>query len=221
MPKYQIKVVSKLVGCFLFVLFATKAHSQENEWNTWTSLELSKDITRNFSVYISPEVRFTDEFTLDEYFMEAGLEYELLKFLEIGGNYRFLVNERETKSSEYYHRIAFDLKGKFEINRFDFQVRTRYTNYSDLDADDDTNDNYFRYRLKVAYDIPKSKITPHVGVELFHQLEDQEINRIRYLAGVEYKFNKHHRMELGYLLQDYLKKSYHKNVVSLEYKIDF
>ncbi|MGQ8335769.1 DUF2490 domain-containing protein [Sunxiuqinia sp. A32] len=220
MGKYMIRIL--MVFSLLGALFITNAAmAQENSWNTWAEFELSKSINKKLEIFLSPEIRFRDQFKIDEYFIETGLEYEILKFLEVGGNYRFLINERETKSTEYFHRFALDVKGKYKINRFDFQLRTRYTNYTELDTDAAENDSYLRYRLKMEYDLQGSKLTPNIGIEFFHQLKDKEINKIRYIAGIQYKINKHHKVGVNYLIQDYLKKDYLRNILSLEYKIKF
>jgi len=219
--KYFPKAIVGITILIMLALLPLQGNCQENEWNTWTSIEVSKQIAKKLDFSLSPEIRFTDQFEVDEYFIEAGLEYRLFDFLKVGGKYRYLVNERETKSTEYFNRVAFDLKGNYEIKRFDFQLRTRYTNYNELDTDNDSKDNYLRYRLKLDYDLPKSKITPNVGIEFFHQLKDQEIDKVRYTIGAEYKINKHHKVGLDYLVQDYLKDDYRKNIIALEYKISF
>ena len=209
-----------MITLILFILGTKISPAQDNEWNTWGSIKFSKDIGEKFNFSLTPELRFTDQFDIDEYLVEAGLEYQPVKFLELGAQYRFLINERETKSTEYFHRVAFDAKGKYEIKRFNFQLRTRYTNYNEFDSDDD-NETYLRYRLKTEYNLKKSKLTPVVSIELFHQLKDKEINKIRYSLGAEYKINKHHAIGLNYHIQDYLNKDYQKNILALEYKIKF
>lgn len=194
---------------------------EETEWNTWTTLELKKDITNRLSAYVAPQVRFAEQFQVDEYFIQAGVEYELFKFLDIGGNYRYLINERTNKSTEYFHRVAFDLVGKHDINRFGLQLRTRYTNYDELRNDEGFNDATMRYRLKSDYDIPSSRFKPSIGIEFFHQINDKEINKIRYMAELAYKINKVHDIAIGYLMHTYPNQDRRTNVLTLEYQIDF
>jgi hypothetical protein len=219
----QLKSLLVLIILTMQAVIGTPAQAQETEteWNTWMVFELKKDITDRLSAYVAPQVRFAEQFEVDEYFIQAGVEYDLFKFLEIGGNYRYLVNERTNKSTEYFHRIAFDLVGKHELNRFGMQLRTRYTNYDELDNDESFNDATMRYRLKSDYDIPNSKFKPSVGVEFFHQLEDKEINKIRYIAKLAYKINKVHDIAIGYLIHDYLNEDRLANILTLEYQIDF
>ncbi|MGQ7870892.1 DUF2490 domain-containing protein [Sunxiuqinia sp. sy24] len=210
------------IACLSLLFFSTnRSYAQASEWNTWASLELTKDFGDKFKAYLSPQIRFANKDGVDEYFLETGVKYDLFNFLEVSGNYRYLVNERKTKSTEYFHRIAFDLTGKYEINRLEFALRTRYTNYDELDNNEGFNDATLRYRLKSEYDIPNMKLTPAVGVEFFHQLENKEINKIRYILGAAYKINKKHKVELDYLLHTYPLKDGHTNILALEYKIDF
>lgn len=205
-----------------FITGSLRAQAQEEtEWNIWTSFEIKKDITDRLSAFVAPQVRFAEQFEVDEYFIQAGVEYELFNFLEIGGNYRYLINERTNKSTEYFHRMAFDLVGKHDINRFGVQLRTRYTNYDELDDNEGFNDATMRYRLKSDYDIPNSRFKPSVGFELFHQIQDKEINKIRYMAELAYKINKVHDIAVGYLMHAYPNQDRRTNILTLEYQIDF
>lgn len=221
MPKKYLSNVNAGVACFVLIVWANMASAQENEWNTWTSLELNKKIKKKLELSLSPEVRFTNQFSVDEYFLEAGLEYKLFDFLKVGAKYRYLVNERETKSTEYFRRIALDLKGNYEFKRFDFQLRTRYTNYNELETDNDSKDNYLRYRLKAEYNIKKSKIAPNIGIEFFQLLKDNDFDKVRYFIGASYKINKHHKVEINYLLQNYRDEDYRKNIIAIGYKFSF
>lgn len=225
--KYSEKANNKaMLLAFLFFIILSfivnKVFCQQTEWNYWANLDISKSINKKWSLYFVPEVRFTNEFKVDEYYFEPGLEYQPINFLEIGANYRFLINERETKSTQYFGRVALYIKGNYEINKFAFQLKTKYCNYSDFDTDDDnSSDPYLRYSLKVKYDIPKSKLTPSVAMELFHQLSDNEIDKTRATFALDYKINKSQKVGLSYILQDYIKKDEKKNIISLEYKISF
>ncbi len=216
--KRELLVITFLL---IFSLFTNHIMGQENEWNSWANISLTKNINKKLSLSFSPEVRLTEQYKVDEYFFEAGLDYKLLKFLNIGGSYRYIVNERETKSTEYLGRFALDLTGEYNLKKLKFQLRTKYCQYNDFDSDKDSNDPYLRYRLKLKYNISKSKITPFVAMELFHQLNDNEINKTRATIGMEYKINKSQKIGAKYLVQNYLDEDYLKNILSLEYKITF
>ncbi len=216
--KREILVIS---FSLIFSLVTSYVSGQENEWNSWTNISLTKNINKKLSVSFSPEVRFTEQFKVDEYFFEAGLDYKLFKFLYVGGSYRYIVNERETKSTEYFGRYSLDVTGEYSLKKLDIQLRTRYCQYNDFDAEDDSNDPFLRYRLKLKYNISKSRITPIVAMELFHQLNDNEINKTRTTFGLDYKINKAQKIGVKYLVQNYLDEDYLKNILSLEYKITF
>jgi len=217
-----IRLASTLACLVVLIVGPSSVWAQEEtEWNTWTTFEVKKDITDRLSAYLAPQIRFAEQFEVDEYFIQTGVEYDLFDFLEVGGNYRYLINERATKSTEYFHRVALDLVGKHDIDRFGLQLRTRYTNYDELDNDEGFNDATMRYRLKTDYDLPNSKFKPAVGVELFHELQDKEINKIRYMAELSYKINKVHDITIGYLLHDYMNEDRRANILTLEYQIDF
>ncbi len=216
--KREVLGISFLLIFFLLTCYVT---GQESEWNSWANISLTKNINKKLSISISPEVRFKEQFIVDEYFIEAGLDYKIFKFLYVGGNYRYIVNERETKSTEYFGRIALDVTGEYSLKKFDIQLRTRYCQYNDFDTEDDSNDPLLRYRLKLKYNISKSRITPVVALELFHQLNDNEISKTRTTFGLDYKINKVQKIGVKYLVQNYLDEDYLKKILSLEYKITF
>jgi len=215
-------IILALIFFMILTLVANKIFCQESEWNTWANIEVSKKCFKKMNLSLNSEVRFTDQFKVDEYYFEPGLEYKLFKFLEIGGNYRFLINEREKKSTQYYGRIALDASGNYTLKNLTSQLRVRYCNYNEFDSEDDnTSDPYLRYRLKLKYNISSWNLTPYVASELFHQLNTKEINKIRSTLGLEYKINKANKVGLAYILQNYLDEDYKKNIISVEYKISF
>jgi len=206
-------IVILSAGCF-------GALAQDNTLDLWTGIKLQKELTKSLDLYINPEWRLNDGGDENEFLFETGLAFEPLKFIEFEAKYRLAYQVESDDENIWRSQVALDLKGKFELNRFDFQLRARLTNYTDFGDDDEANP-YLRYRFKTEYNIPKSAFTPVLSIELFHQLKDKEINKIRYTAGVEYKFNKHNFLSLDYSLQDYLKKEKQRSVIAVQYKYKF
>jgi hypothetical protein len=202
--------------------------------STWFELEFSKKIIKDLKLEINPELRLLNGFEMDSYIFEGGLSYKINKYLGVGGYYRY-ENEYKYKKStgaykgqKAYNRWAFDAKSGFELSRFDFSFRIRYTYGADYDATTDDKASYFRYRAKVDYDIKGLKFVPYASIELYHDLILREINRTRYTAGFTYPINKHHEVGLFYRLMDYYetkdapgeqKKS--MNIIGIGYSLDF
>ena len=142
---------------------------------------------------------------MDTYILEGGLSYKLHKYLSIAGYYRYEKEWDYKKSTGAYkgqvasNRIAFDAKSGFDLNRFDFQFRLRYTNGAvDVDQTTDDKASYFRYRAKIDYDIKGSKFAPYVSVEAFHDLILDHVDKVRYTGGLSYPINDHHELGLFY-----------------------
>jgi len=49
------------------------------------------------------------------------------------------------------------------------------------------DDNFLRYKAALGYDIKSCKLTPTISAELFHQLADNEMYKVRYKLAVDYK----------------------------------
>jgi hypothetical protein len=89
-------------------------------------------------------------------------------------------------------------------------TRLRYTHA--WDRGDLNNDN-IRTRVKLSYNLPKTKLKPHVAAEFFLHLNDQLIytstsvtgnhrfNKYRLRLGLEYPINKRHELNLYYIVE--------------------
>jgi hypothetical protein len=221
---------------FLIVLslILIKNASAQDGPSTWFELEFSKKIIKDLKLEINPELRLLNGFEMDSYIFEGGLSYKFTKYLGIGGYYRYEDEYKYKKSTgaykgqKAYNRWAFDVKSGFELNRFDFSFRVRYTYGADYDQTTNDGASYFRYRAKLAYDIKNFKLIPYASIEVYHDLILKEIDRTRYTAGLNYPINKHHEVGLFYRLQDYYetkdaqgeqKKS--MNIIGIGYSLDF
>jgi hypothetical protein len=225
---------NKILLFILYVLFAISTFAQ-NGLSTWYELGFSKKIVKNLKIEFNPELRLFGGFKMDTYILEGGLSYKLHKYLTLAGYYRHENAYDYKKSTGAYKgqkpssRLAFDAKSGFNLNRFAFQFRLRYTNgvYQNNEASE------FRYRAKIDYDIKGSKFSPYASVELFHDRSIPEIERefisgglksidkIRYTGGISYKINKNNELNLFYRLQDNRFKDETANILGLGYSLDF
>lgn len=216
--------ISLLILTILFS-FGGLAQSQPS---TWIELGFSKTIIKNLKVEFNPELRLFGDFKMDTYILEGGLSYKLHKYLTVAGYYRYENEWDYKKSTGAYkgqvssNRIAFDAKSGFELNRFDFQFRLRYTNGADFDQTTDDRASYFRYRAKVNYDIKGSKLEPYVSVEAFHDLILNDVDKMRYTGGLSYPINKNNELSLFYRLQDYSENEKSSmSIIGIGYSLKF
>lgn len=214
-PHISVRTLLFLMG----MLCSAAGFSQEvtNDFQTRTEVKLSFKPLDNLTMSLNPEIRWNESFGVSKYMLESGASFKPLKGLALGGSYRFIINPRETKATEYLHRFALYASYKKKIERFEPSLRIKYTNYTE----DLSLGEFLRYRVKLEYDIKGSKITPMVSAEAFHYLSGNEIYKMRYSLGAEYKINKKSSIGLGYMLDYYMTEYYNKHIIKVGYKYKF
>ncbi|MBN2634676.1 MAG: DUF2490 domain-containing protein [Prolixibacteraceae bacterium] len=203
-----------LLIIFLFIYSA--GFSQKN-FGTWIELELNKEIVNDVEISFVPEIRFDENFSVDEYIFEGKLGYEPFKFVGFAGSYRYNT-EIKNKGNEITHRIAFDITGKTDFNRFDASLRARFTNDSD---GDELRSFYFRPRVKLSYNIKGSKLEPYTSYELFANLKESNLFKQRFDFGAQRKLGDFHRIGIYYRLQDYFSDKTSQNILGIDYRFKF
>lgn len=202
-----------------FVL-ANYAQTTVNEFQGRTSAEIIFKPIKKLSLNFSPEFRFDEDFSIDNYHFQLQADYKFSKLFKAGVRYRFVVNPKDVKDTEYASRYGLFLKFKKKFNDFTPYVRLSYTNDADEDIETERS-NYMRYKAGMKYNIPKCKINPFIGLEAFQQLSGDGLYKMRYFAGAEYKLFKNNYIQAQYKF-DYYRTSYtNKHIVSLTYKFKF
>ncbi len=213
--------IPKSAGLFVLLLAGQMVSAQEinNEVEYRSELDLNYKLSKKFKISFTPEIRFNESFNSDKYLFEGGLTFKPVKFLALEGTYRYVINPRTEKETEYYKRHALSAKAEKKLGRFNTGFRIRYTN----DADDENTDEIFlRYKFSVEYNIPKCKLTPEIGTEAFHQLgNDGGMYKMRYSAGIDYKLFKNNYLGISYKFDYHYTEYLNKHIMSLGYKIKF
>lgn len=213
----------KLQHVLLFVtilgfISTARAEEVENNLESRTSLELGISATEKLSFTFAPEMRFDNNFSLDQFVLKTSGAYDITDFLQIGAQYRLgIIPQEAFVPAEKYHRYAFNIKTKYKIARFTSSLRLRYSN----DADDEVNDKqYLRYKAGVKYNIKGLPLTPSVGLEAFQQLGDESgLHKMRYMAGLKYKINKKNAIALKYRMDYFVNDFKNNHILSLGYSI--
>lgn len=209
-----------LIIFFGIVLFLFSFHRiKAQEYGTWFELEIQKEILKDLEFSIVPEFRFQQDFTLDEYMIDAVLQYEPFKILEFSASYRFNV-DLKNKENETLSRFAFDTEGKKEIERFEASLRLRFTNYVDP-IDEDDEGWVLRPRFKLEYDIDNNRITPFASYELFRNTGGNGFYKGRFDIGATRDVGDYHRVGLYYRLQDYFSDKLSQHILGIEYRFEF
>ena len=208
------------IALLLLSILGTKAYAQDvdNEMQYRSSVQLQWKLNEKWKLEVEPQMRFDESFTLDKYQLNTELNYNFWKYLSVSGSYRFIVNPRETKDTEYFKRYALSLSAKEDFGDFTPSLRLRYSN----DADDEvTDEKYLRFKTGVEYNIPKCKITPFVAIEAFQDLNDKELHKMRYSTGMSYKIKKNNYIKLDYRLDYYQQDYLNKHIINVAYKHKF
>jgi hypothetical protein len=201
----------------LLFLVSSTGFSQTKKFGTWIEFEFNKKIIKDLEFSFIPEVRFNDNFSVDEYILEGKLNYELFKFLELAGSYRYNTEIKDNQN-EIAHSAVFNITGKTGFDRFDASLRTRLTNDSD---GDELRTFYFRPRAKLNYNIKGSKLEPYSSYELFINLRENELFKHRFDVGVKRKLGDNHRIGIYYRLQDYFTDKTSVNILGIDYRFKF
>ncbi|NPD83936.1 DUF2490 domain-containing protein [Lentimicrobium sp. L6] len=209
-----------IILIILGIVSVNYAQTTINEFQGRTSAEIIFKPIKKLSLSFSPELRFDEDFSIDNYHFQLQADYKFSKVFKAGVRYRFVVNPRDVKDTEYASRYGVFLKFKKEFNDFSPFLRLSYTNDADEDFKTERS-NYLRYKIGVQYDIPKCKITPAIGLEAFQELSGDGLYKMRYFAGADYKINKKNSIGLDYKFDYYRTSYYNKHIVNLTYKFKF
>jgi len=222
----QNKMRNRLLLLFTAILISFAGYAESGP-SMWTELEFSKKIVKNLKIEFNPELRLLNDFKMDSYILEGGLSYKVHKYLTFAAYYRYEKEWDYKKSTGAYkgqielNRLAFDAKTGFSLNRINFAFRLRYTNKIFNDTSDEEK-KFFRYRAKVDYDIKNAKFVPYLSVEAFHDLEQKEITKYRYTAGLSYNLNNKNEIGLFYRIQDYTEAGKSSlNIIGIGYSLKF
>lgn len=216
--EYRVHRLFLLTAVVFASISMMQAQEVHNDFEARTYIEIGFKPVDKLKIKFIPEVRFDKEFSIGEYLLETEALYKPLDFLSIGGAYRFVINPRDSKSTEYLHRYALITKLSKEFGRLDPALILSYTNYADDEA---TDKEFLRYKASLKYDIASCKITPKVAAEAFQQLDDNSFYKMRYTLGMDYKLMKNNFLGISYKLDYYKHELRNKNMICLGYKIKF
>jgi outer membrane protein assembly factor BamA len=189
------------------MLTAMAGFAQTKDAMLWLNVTLEKKITKDFSLSVAEELRFSDNITeLGAYFTDLGLNYKFDKHWRMSANYRFTNRQRLDDSYSKRHRYYFDLSYRNKFKPFSLIFRTRFqSQYTDVNssATGHVPEYYWRNKLSLKYELEK-KYTPYISLEMFLPVLTPQLSQpdgMRYTAGMEYAINKHATLDLYYMIQ--------------------
>ncbi len=188
------------------VFFSIPLKAQVNDAGLWTSVKVETELVKKLNASILQEFRFSENITeLGAFYTEAGLDYKINKHFQVEVNYRFSQKRQVENYYSLRHRFSIDLKYSKKLKPFELKYRIRFQDqYADIGRSKDGGvpEYYLRNKLSLQWDLKKA-YTPYVSVELFSPLNYPRyyaFDNIRSIAGVEYAFTKHHKLDLYYMI---------------------
>ena len=215
----------------LTVLSTLAGGTVANAQSIWTEVEAGKKIARGFSASVELEHRTTDGVDgTARWAAGASVDYKVIKPLKLSLGYTLIMQHQESrilnsgKVLEAYwqpkHRGYLSVTGSLNIGRFELSLRERYqyTYRTAKNVDRFLDDGItpaghkwvpgksrhtLRSRLQAEYSKKKCPFMPYVSVEVYNDLaEGMDLDQMRYTAGCDYRFNKHHTVGLSYRFVD-------------------
>ncbi len=191
------------------------------EYNIWTAVKLQKKINKKFTASITQALR-TEEYVseISRIFTQVDLKYGILKWLDVKSGYRLAYGHHG------YNRFFGQSTVKLGYKRWELKWRNKFE-FNDPSREKRDNTRRLRERLKLGYNVPKTKIEPSIFAEWFYLLDEklgyEDLMRIRVGIDVDIPLNKRHYLSVELLGQDtYKSKKINRDIVlSTSYKYKF
>lgn len=204
----MIKRYYLLTIFFLLVPFLCgELRAQYSDFQNWTDVDITGDVSPKLSAKISFSQRFMDNISrFDRSHTTGSLEYEVFDNFELEGGYRYSVVNDIENGIESRHRFHAD--ASYGVNWIDleFTLRGRLQyNADDLSRLSGLYNNDLTHRLKgkITYDIFGKPVELYASWELFFPLGRFNLNlveEVRAEAGMEYMLSQKSDIRVGYLM---------------------
>jgi hypothetical protein len=192
-------ILNKFILIFIFPI---SVFSQENDFQTWTSISASKKIIKKTNLTIKQGIRFRENSSLySKLFTDLKIKSKYNKHFSFAIGYRFSNDWNKQLELSQKNRFYSDIyyKDKYK-KRFLFDARARFQTQGNIQGYAAT----FRHKSALAYNIPKTKLEPSVALEYFLPFESMLINKLRYTIGLSHPITKDLDAEIGYKIQQEL-----------------
>lgn len=200
MIKYKVCIAILL--CFL----GENLFSQQNDFQSWTSISIDYKINKKWQLKLSPELRLYENVNeINTIFLDLGAQYTVNSFFSIGIYNRNAAQKQLNNTYNFNHRWMFDVNIKKKVFRkCDLKYRLRMQNqFNEIDVNSFNNHSQsLRNKISLSYNLHK-KISVEVGAELFNKFKNKSIqfSNLRLNTILEYEINKKNAIAFGFLYQ--------------------
>ncbi|MDQ3110202.1 MAG: DUF2490 domain-containing protein [Bacteroidota bacterium] len=223
--------MKRLLLSITILLAALPSFSQTDDFGSWFTFGLNKDIGKKSSISFDQEFRLKENLsTINLFYTNIGFNYKVTKFFKVALVYRMINKQKNDGSYGMRSRIYTDLIFKTKPGKWTLDYRTRLQAewrqagyYSEFG---NTPEIFLRNLFKVGYEVGPH-LKPYAATELRWQIQNPRLpwangfDRQRLIAGADYKINNMHTIGTYFLFQ----KEYNVNdpqtlyILGLEYTI--
>lgn len=211
------KILSSFILLFIFCF---SGFSQQNDFQSWSSIRFSKKIYKRTNIFIKEGIRFRENSSiLSKLYTDIKVSHRIKKTdLKLSFGYRISDSYKVDFSNEYVNRFYVDYSKEYKYNRFIFNLRERLQ----YQGNKESYSPLFRHKLEAAYNIRKTPFEPYLQFEYFLNFSE-EFEKLRYTLGFSYPIHKKVNTNLYYRIQKELNKSNPEQIfilgTSLSYKL--
>jgi hypothetical protein len=180
----------------------------EDVYENWSSIEVDYGLTKNIDIYAGGQLRIKS--VGDSYnksFYELGAKIKINDYLSSGFGYRGideLDDVGNIQGHEKFNRYHAFLTGAYEYKKIDFRLRLQFQRKNEV-GNSSLNNDFFRTRFEVRYDIKGWKADPRIGIEFFTKDDlnfDANYKKYRFSFGTKLNLKGPNSLTIKYILQE-------------------
>ena len=199
----------KLSLLFFLGALLTLVAQNEDVYENWSSIEVDYALTKNIDIYGGGQLRIKS--VGDSYnksFYELGAKIKINDYLSSGFGFRGideLDDVGNIQGHEKFNRYHAFLTGAYEYKKFDFRLRLQFQRKNEVGISDSVNNDFFRTRFEVRYDIKDWKADPRIGIEFFTKDDlnfDENYNKYTFSFGTKLNLKGPNSLTIKYILQE-------------------
>jgi hypothetical protein len=196
-------MLDKKKYCLLLLLFVPllvfSQPKRETKGGASLSVELEKELKRNFSLSFEEEVRFlTNNIGFDRNVLSAGVDYSLFdKRVKVGAYYAFIYLYNSDYMFEPRQRAYFNLSYKEKISAWTLSWRGRLQGtFRDENRDDYRVNPRFvmKNKFEAEYQVFGKPWKPFLSCDIYTNLNDPitryDLSHIRFQGGASWRLNR-------------------------------
>ncbi len=225
--------MKKYILILLFIPLAIRSQNTSDA-GMWNTFSIQKSINKTTYIVFDQEFRLRENYSrLNLFYTNLGAGYKISKNFKTELTYRCVQKYLIDNTFSFRHRLMVDFIYKKKFHAISLSNRLRYqTEIKDYLTSDlgKYQEQFLRYKMELKFDIDK-KITPFISTEIRYQLDVQngkraiynnEIHRIRYAIGIDYKLKNNNTFSIYYLIQNefYISSPENNYILGLQYAIN-